>query len=270
MKNPLLLILCMVIVSCKPGVRQGTETCEVNKGAFVIDLTEEGEIQATNAINIGSPAMSWRFGLLKITWIVEDGQQLNAGDTAILFDPSEVQKAIFDAEAELEIARAELEKLHAEQESRIEELRAQIEISEISHRILEIKLEQAKFDADITRKELGLNLDKAKISLDKAREEILNQEKIHREEVQQSRLKIKQLEVNLREAEKTLENLTVISPSSGIAIIRQNWRTRNKWQVGDQPWSGSPIIDLPDLSELKVVAEYFSATGENSGIKEHE
>ena len=177
MKNLILFILCVLVISCKSGIKQGIETCEVKKGEFLIDLTEEGEIHATNAINIGSPAMSWRFGLLKITRIVEDGQQVHAGDTVILFDPSEVLKAIFDAEAELEIARAELEKLRAEQESKIEELRADIEISEISQRILEIKLEQATFDADITRKEIGLNLDKAKISLEKAREEILNQEK---------------------------------------------------------------------------------------------
>ena len=193
--------------------------------------------------------------MLKITQLVEDGQSVNAGDTVILFDPSEVLNAIFTAETEIEIARADLEKLKAQQESKIEELRAEIEIAAISHRILEIKLEQATFAADITRKEIGLNLDKAKISLDKAGEEILNQEKIHYEEIQRSRLNIKQLEVNLADAQKTLDDLTVVSPSSGIAIIRTNWRTRNKWQVGDQPWSGSPIIDLPDLSELKVEAE---------------
>ena len=155
--------------------------------------------------------------MLKITRLVEDGQQVNAGDTVIIFDNTEVLKAILDAEAELEIARAEMEKLKAQQESKIEELRADIEISEISHRILEIKLEQATFAADITRKEIGLNLDKAKISLEKAGEEILNQEKIHHEEILQSRLKIKQLEVNLAEAHKTLDNLTVVTPSSGIA-----------------------------------------------------
>jgi HlyD family secretion protein len=250
---PVLLFVC--VFSCKPGTKEGIETCEVRKGEFLIDLTEEGEILATRAINISSPAMSWRFGLLKITQIVEDGQQVKAGDTVIVFDPSEVLKAIVDAEAELEIARAELEKLKAQQESKIEELRANIEISDISRRIIEIKLEQATFDADITRKEIGLNVDKAKISLNKAREEILNQEKIHHEEIQQSKLRIKQLEVNLAEANKTLETLTVVSPSSGIAIIRRNWNTQNKWQVGDQPWSGSPLIDLPDLSELKVEAE---------------
>lgn len=244
-----------MIAGCHSSPTREVETSQVKEGIFLVDLVEEGEINATHSINISAPAMSWMFGVLKIAQIIEDGEQVHGGDTVILFDPSEVQKAILDAKAELEIAQAELDKKRAEQQSKIEELRANIEISEISHQISEINLEQATFEADITRKEINLNLEKAKIALDKAREEIVNQKKIDTEEIQQSSLKIRQLENNLDEAQTTLENLTVISPSDGIAILRKNWATGNKWQVGDQTWSGNPLIDLPDLNELKVEAE---------------
>lgn len=255
MKSIAILLTVLLLTGCKTKAAREVETCKVKNGLFFIDLVEQGEINATSAINISSPAQSWRFGLLKITQIVEDGDQIQAGDTAILFDPSEVQKAILDAEAELEIAKDELGKKRAEQASKIAELKANIEISEISHKISELNLEQATFEAEITRKEIELILEKAKIALNKARDEITNQQKIHVEEIQQSMLKIRQLETNLGEAEITLENLTVVSPAAGIAILRKNWFTGNKWQVGDQPWSGNPLIDLPDLSELKVDAE---------------
>ncbi len=255
MKNILILLICVCLSSCKANNVGEVETCKVSKGHFYIDLVEEGEIHATSAINISSPSMSWQFGPLKITEIVENGDLVKAGDTAIIFDPSEVQKVILNAEAELEIAKAELEKKRAEQESKIEELSANIEISQISLKISEIELEQSTFEADITRREIKLNLDKANIALEKARGEILNQEKIHTEEIQQSLLSIKQLKVKLEEANRTLDDLTVVSPAGGLAIIRENRSTKNKWQVGDQPWSGSPLIDLPDLKELKVKAE---------------
>ena len=221
MKAIYIFFMSLLMTGCGTKAAQETETCKVKNGVFYVDLVEEGEIQATNAINISSPAISWRFGMLKITQIVEDGDKVNVGDTVILFDPSEVQKAILDAEAELEIAKAELQKMRAEHSSKIEELKANIQISDISHQISEIKLEQATFESDITRKEIRLNLDKAAIALDKAREEIVNQEKIHHEEIQQSVLKIRQLKTNLSEAHLTLEKL----------------------------------IDLPDLDELKVEAE---------------
>jgi RND family efflux transporter MFP subunit len=63
------------------------------------------------------------------------------------------------------------------------------------------------------------------------------------------------LENNLEEANQTLKNLTVISPGDGITVIRKNWHTGNKWQVGDQTWSGNPLIDLPDLGELCTETE---------------
>jgi HlyD family secretion protein len=255
MKLYIIFMVLLMLAGCHSSPTREVETGQVKKGIFLVDLVEEGEINATNSINISSPAMSWMFGMVKIAQIVEDGEQVHGGDTVILFDASEVQKAILDAKAELEIARAELEKKRAEQQSKIEELKANIEISELSHQISEIKLEQATFEAEITRKEISLNLEKAKIALDKAKEEIVNQEKIHKEEIQQLSLKIKQTENNLAEAQTTLENLTVISPADGIAILRRNWATKNKWQVGDQTWSGNPLIDLPDLSELKVEAE---------------
>lgn len=254
MRKLCILFLVAALISCRTKTGQEVETCKVRKGTFYIDLVEEGEIKATHAINISSPPIDYRFQL-KITQIIEDGEKVEIGDTVIIFDPSEVQKAILDAEAELEIAKAELEKMKAQHDSKIEELRSNIEISELSHRISEIKLEQATFDSEITRKEIGLNLEKAKIALEKARDEIVNQRKIHLEEIKQSVLKISQLEANLTEANRTLEQLTVVSPAPGIAIIRKNWITGNKWQVGDQPWTGNPMIDLPDLDEMKVLAE---------------
>ena len=255
MKKLSIILMVLLLTACGGEKTREVQTAKVKKGQFFVDLVEEGEINATSAINISSPAIPYIFGLLKITQIVEDGAKVNVGDTVILFDPSDVQKAILEAEANLEIAKAELEKMKAQHGSKIEELKANIEIAEISHRISEIQLEQATFEADITRKEIQLNLDKAGIALEKAREEILNQQKIHHEEIQQSVLTIQQLQSNLNNAHVTLDMLTVISPASGIAILKKNWSTGSKWQVGDQPWSGMPIIDLPDLDELKVEAE---------------
>lgn len=248
----LLLTYLLLFICCSPDIKRSVQTYRVKKSEFHINVVESGEVQAKKSINISSPAMSWRFGALKITKIIDDGTEILVGDTVILFDPSEVQKAIIDANSELEIAKAELNKLKAEQESKIQELEADLKVADISHEISQIELGLATFESDIKKKEIRHNLEQSKISLDKAADEIENYKDIHIEEQHQSKLKIKQLENNLEEANKTLRNLTVISKSSGVAIIRKNWRTENKWQVGDIPWSGMPLIDLPDLRELRA------------------
>lgn len=255
MKKILLIPAILLIASCQPTIREEAETAEVKRGEFLVEVAEEGEINATKAVSISTPNIDWRFGLLKITQIVEDGDDVNAGDTVIRFDPSDVQKAIIDAQASLEIANAEKAKMLAEQESKIAELEADLKISEIDYQINEIRLEQATFDSEVARRELQLSLEKAKISHETARNEIENQKQIHAQNIRQKDVQIVQDRKKLEDAYETLEKLTVTSPSSGMAILQTNWSTDEKWAVGEQPWPGYPLANLPDMSELKVETE---------------
>jgi hypothetical protein len=49
-----------------------------------------------------------------------------------------------------------------------------------------------------------------------------------------------------------MNNLFVVSPARGIAIKEENWNTGQKWAIGDQPYSGSKLIELPDLAEMRA------------------
>ena len=175
----LLLTYLLLFICCSPDIKRSVQTYRVKKSEFHINVVESGEVQAKKSINISSPAMSWRFGALKITKIIDDGTEILVGDTVILFDPSEVQKAIIDANSELEIAKAELNKLKAEQESKIQELEADLKVADISHEISQIELGLATFESDIKKKEIRHNLEQSKISLDKVADEIENHKDIH-------------------------------------------------------------------------------------------
>jgi multidrug efflux pump subunit AcrA (membrane-fusion protein) len=49
-----------------------------------------------------------------------------------------------------------------------------------------------------------------------------------------------------------MNSLFVVSPAKGIIIKELNWMTDQKWAVGDQPYSGSKVIELPDLSAMRA------------------
>jgi multidrug efflux pump subunit AcrA (membrane-fusion protein) len=255
MRYFIIILSILTVVACKRGNKTEIPVAEVKRGAFYIDLYEEGEIEATQSVQINSPNISWRYGMLKITNLVEDGSQVHAGDTVVIFDPSEVQKAIVDSEAELEIKEAELKQLKAEQQSTIEELGADLEITRLSQEISRIEFETANYEADIRKKEIQLNLEKANIALERAKEQLENRKKIQREELKQKMLEISQSESELQDARETLRKMFMVSPSNGIAIINHNWSSDNKFQEGDQCWSGYPLIELPDMSELKAVVQ---------------
>jgi HlyD family secretion protein len=247
-----IIIIIFLISFCQSKRDAFIETHEVKKNTFVSSVTETGELAAVNSEAISAPSISWRFGALKITKLVDDGKQVEKGELLVEFDKAEVQKNIIDAKAELEIAKAELRKALASNVSQIEELEADLESTTLQHRISELNLEKASYESEIRRKEIELNLEKSTISLKKAKQEIENQKKINSEEVNKLELKVKQVENKLEQANETLAKLSVFAPAPGIAIIKKSWMTDNKYQVDDQPYPGWPLIGLPDLSQIKA------------------
>lgn len=222
----------------------------MRSGTFTEELTEGGTLKAVNSISINAPVISFRFGGLKITSLVEDGKEVSKGDTLIVFDLSEIQKAIVDNEQRLVVANAELEKMVTTQESAVADLEADMEIARISHEISRLNFEQSVHESEITKKEIALRLENADIALARAKERIENRKRINQEDVFQKKISIQQLQNILDDARISASNLFVESPANGIAILEQNWMTQQKWQVGEQPYSGTKLIELPDLAAM--------------------
>ncbi len=241
-----------ILLSCKGKEASDTQVTKVKKGIFMEEITEQGNVEAVNSISVSAPAISYRYGALKIAKIVEDGEEVSKGDTIMIFDPSEIKRAIIQAEQQLEIARAEYEKLKSTQQSEIEDLEADLELARISQEISRINFETSVYEPEATKKEIKLKLESAIIALNRAMEQIENKKVIHREDLIQKSLTINQLTNTLAEANRSLSSLFVVSPANGIVIKEENWSTNQKWAVGDQPWSGSQIIELPDLSAMRA------------------
>jgi HlyD family secretion protein len=247
-------LVFIILVACKGKVASDIQVTKVKKGTFMEELTEQGTVAAVNSITVSGPNISYRYssGGLKIAKIVDDGKEVEKGDTIMIFDPSEIKRAIIQAEQQLEIAGAEYEKLASTQKSEIEDLEADLELSRISQEISIINFETSIYEPEATKKEIKLKLESATNALERAKEQIENKKVIHREDLLQKTLAIKQLTATLDDAKSSLNSLFVVSPAKGIAIKEENWNTGQKWAIGDSPWSGSKVIELPDLSEMRA------------------
>ena len=253
MKKSIILSSILLMMACASDKEESKKPeAKVQEGTFQVDLYEEGQIEAFSSININAPNISWRFGNLKIAELVEDGTQVKAGDTVCVFDPSEVNKAILESEDRLIVSRAEMEKMMAQHQLDMENLQAEYRTSEITFEITRMQLESAAHESDIKRREIELNLEKAGIALERAKEQIENRRRIQQEEQKQMQLSIDEDEARLKEAHETLDKLSMVSPSDGIAIISHNWSTQNKYQIGDQMWPNNTLMQLPNLSKLKT------------------
>lgn len=248
----LFYILFFSVIACSTTTNIHVETHTVSTGVFLNRVTVTGELEAVRSKLISSPPVSWRFSPLKISKIVDDGTQVKEGDLMAQFDKTEVEKFLNEAKSNLEIAESELRKTQAKNKSDIDSKEIDLKISRINHQIANLKLEQAAFKAEIDRKQDEFNLEEAAINLDRVGQELENQRNIQREEINKLKLRVKKEQARLDEAKNTLSLLTVEAPSPGIAIIRKNYYTRNKYQIDDQIWPSNPLIGLPDLSEMKA------------------
>ncbi len=252
MTRRVIILILILLTACKGKNIADTEVTTVKRGTFLEELTEQGSVQAVNSISITAPVISYRYGSLKIARIVDDGEEVRKGDTLMIFDPSEIKRAIIQAEQQLDIAKAEYEKLKSSQQSEIEDLEADLELTVISQEIARINFETATYEPEATRKEIKLRLESATIALDRAKEQIENKKVIHKEDLLQKSLTINQLTTTLADANASMKSLYVVSPANGIAIKEQNWSTQQKWGAGDQPYSGSKLIELPDLDQMRA------------------
>ena len=240
------------LTACGGITAPSVDTYTVKPGVFTSNLTVTGELEAVRSVVVMAPPIDWRFGDLKIVKLVDDGKQVEKGELLVQFDKGEVQKAITEAESNLEIAEAELRKARAKGNSEVEGLEIDLDISRINREIARLKLEQALFKAEIDRKQDEFRLEEAGIKLEQAARELENRKNIHREEISKLKLKLQQEQDKLNAAKNTLAMLTVTAPASGIAILRKNPYTRNRYQLDDQVYAGWPVIGLPDLSQMKA------------------
>jgi len=255
MPRTTILLLLFILLSCKEKDSGTVQVTKVKRGTFMEEVTDQGTVKAVNSLSVPAPTISYRYGALKIAKIVDDGGEVNKGDTIMIFDPSEIKRAIIQAEQQLEIAKAEYEKMKSTQQSEIEDLEADLELAHISQEISKTNFETSVYEPEATKKEIKLKLESATIALNRAKEQIENKKVIHHEDLLQKSLAIRQLTATLADANSSLASLIVLSPVNGITIKEENWTTGQKWAVGDQPYPGSNLIELPDLAAMMAEAK---------------
>jgi HlyD family secretion protein len=200
-----LMSVCMVLNACHNSSTQ-TELC-IQKGNFKATLTETGELQAVNARSVLVPYVGWKYGWqYKITGLVEHGSHVVAGDSVAQLDPSNVMKFLLEKETLLETEKANLNKLLVEQENKQKELEASFKEVQADYNLK--KLELQKFEYESTRKKeiKELEFQQAIINLDKVKRSIELEKSIRLNALKIQKIKVSQLENDIKEASKALIN----------------------------------------------------------------
>jgi len=250
LRRPWLLLPLLLAACATPEL----ESVPVECGEFVIDIHTRGEVRAVEFREVSKPRKGG-WSRSQIVQMAPEGSVVEEGDFLIQFDTAEAERDLAEKENELKDARANLATERATAASRMAELRSQLQNQEFSHEQARIKFEQMQYEAEIRQREQELELKKAELALQEAQEKIESQRIVDEANLRKAQLAVTQAEAELTKQQEVLESLTVTAPIAGLVVYKEIWNQgggRAKVKVGDTPWAGMPLIEIPDLDEMMV------------------
>jgi HlyD family secretion protein len=250
-----ILLLLVVFWIVRSAAAPNLATVPAMDGEFIIDIKESGELYAVKSVSVGVPS-SIR-GNLRVVALVEDGTMVKKDDFLLQFDTSEAAQETEDRKNEYEAALAELSSLQANIKSTMSQLQTAYQTQLYSNEQAKLRMEQMKYEAAAKQREQELNLKMAELALDQAKRKLESQEIINKADITKAELKVKQARLRLEQKQLECTNLTLRAPIDGLAVLQEVYGAngRAKIKVGDTPWRGMTLVEIPDLSQMMIKAK---------------
>ena len=246
-----LLLFILLLLSCT-NEKNIIPTIKLKLDRLVVSISENGSIKAKRSVNIKTPN-SLR-GNSKILKIIPEGTLVKKGDFVLQLDGEELQKKIESIEEEIKSSKAEIEKSNANQNFSIKQINYALENAETNFKLAKMRLKQIEFESDSKQLQEKMSFKIAENNYKEIKEKLELQKIINSTERLRLLSKYRQAELKLEKGKKALTQLTLTAPDDGLVIYAKIWKGNKtgKIQVGDTPWRGQSLIELPDLSEIEV------------------
>ncbi|MCC8174416.1 MAG: efflux RND transporter periplasmic adaptor subunit [Odoribacter sp.] len=240
--------LSVCLFSC--GEKREKENEEKEKSG--ITVIETGELAAENVRAFVLPRYGRYWSEMRITGILDHGTIVQAGDSIIEVDGSEIKRFIIEKESELETEMASLQKLIVNQDNTLNEFESNIKTQIASFNLKKIELEASVFESPRARRIKELEFKQAEITLEKEKKKLEYNKIILANDYRIQEIRVERIVREIQSAYDILPSLTIRTPLSGVFQIAWNWRTESLVKVGDNLYAGNRIANVPELTWMKV------------------
>ena len=255
------LISLPLLMACKGGIFSEEQNPETLERVIV----ETGELSAVHTKAFALPRFG-RFGSFRIIGLAEHGKVIQEGDSVIQLDPSDVTKYIVERETALETQLASLEKMLVNQDNRDSQAESTIKSELATYELRRLSYEAAQFESERTKKIKELELQQATIQLCLAKRRLELNEIINENDLKIQKIRVSQIQKDIRNAYDFIPQLTVRSTMPGIFQVAWNRRTRQLYQIGDEVGHANTMAYVPNLTWMKVKTQI----AENDFLRIHE
>ena len=249
----MLHLLTISLLACGGGAGDDVPSTEVARGDFDVVLAIPGELKAVNSVTMTAPDIE---GQIKVTSVIEEGARVEEGDVLIELDRVELEKALASGESQLEVARTKIDQKRAQLAVRLADLENNVTSARLSLEKANLRLTDSETVPRVERESARLDVEEFTLSVARSQ---ASQESARLEgvaELQLLQLEAEQAASDVETLRENLDKCTITAPSSGLVILPAIWKggSRSPVSVGDTLWSGSTLLELPDLSEMEIEA----------------
>ena len=226
------------------------EEVTVVKRNMTFWVEASGVLRATSVRNFGGPPEFSDYWQFQVVNIAPEGKAVKKGDLLVTFDAQRIQQDIQTLQGEAEQAAKELDRTKAQIDLEQQEIASKI--AEAENRYQKIKLKQVE-NSEI-RESSKIEMDALELEQARRERDALEERLAWHRKSSEANLKIiaskkARVENKVNLINRGMENFQARADRDGVVVHKTKWNGE-KFSVGENIWSGQPILEIPDLSTL--------------------
>ncbi len=237
-------------------------TADVTRGNYADVVEIRGEVRPVRTTLVMAPANAGELTILKIA---KNGTAVKAGDVVAEFDAVMMRRTIQEKQSELRSAMAEVEQARAQTKITLEERSSGVRRAQFEVEKARLGLGDATIVGAIATERSKLALNDAEQRLREAQASEVSAKTTVQSDFTSRDRRIEKIKADLARAQQAVTALQATAPREGTVNVLPNYRSATpmggpaEYRPGDKTYAGAPILELPDLSSVFLVARLDEA-----------
>ncbi|MEO8662010.1 MAG: efflux RND transporter periplasmic adaptor subunit [Bryobacteraceae bacterium] len=238
----------------------GTTQVEVavakaRKSEFIIGVKTRGEVKSTKSVILSAPQVPE----LRIVTLAESGKGVKKGDVIVEFDAAQQEQNMLDRTTSVRTVDSEIVQMKASQKIIDEADSMNLMTAGYNLQRADLEASKAEILSEIEGAKNRIDVGISKGELDQVKTVVTAHDMAKKSDLERLRQK---KDKTLRDVDRSkgyLSRMVIRAPNDGIVNVLPNIRSQGSWgqtpppyKEGDRASSGTPIAEIPDLSEMRV------------------
>ena len=227
---------------------------EIVSRTMTFGVDASGTLRATSVRNFSGPPSFGDYWQFQIVSMAPEGQNVKSGDLLVTFDAQKVQQDLQSLRSELDQAMKELEKTQVSIDLERQELSAKLATAENNYE--KCKLKQgvsSDIEASSVIEKDGLDLEQARREVAALKERLDWHAKSSQATYNIILSRKARAQNKVDAIQKGIEGFQAKADRDGVVVYKVKWNGE-RYRVGENIWSGEPIMEIPDLNTILAEA----------------